>query len=555
MASYRVAVTEEHHRPLSGVTVEAVSLNDWPDVAATAITGDNGTVEFTKLSGPHWFRSRALRVSTTLGDRTFSGEVNTQIVSSGGEGVNVDYVVDSNGMGTHTALFGASGALEAALTAGSRQTIWICSTHTEPALTVAHALGTQTLDKIVTIWGAPEHRSLLPVDATSTTSMFTYHKDTNCTIIFKNIRFDRSSSGSFDIFSEIVGGSGIPNLAMTFKQVEFNNVRAIENTTLIGLAQGDKNLKHCSGSLVNVIRSTAAGGYGGTVVIEDCYMSWTGRLNQLGNYEGSWAQAFRVRGGKHTVTSTEWFVWGNTIDGRFYNLTISFIATTGILFAQGPNLGDKYVGDGAIFQNIDVLTNRSDNRLIYFPQFLGRRNDPLVIDGFHGEYSVAIGTAVPMIEIATQNAPFNTYIGLISRRGSAWTTAYKGPGDAHLPSDVTFTTNDTPKTIATIPIPEKSTLLIEARVVLVEITTTNGPAVAGAAYVIRAAYRNNGGTVALIGSVVAEYTAEDDAAWDATLVISGTNVIVQITGAGTDKLTWHCTTRVQAVGKYSTGST
>ena len=133
MATYRVAVTEEHHRPLSGVVVEAVSLNSWPDVTETQTTGDNGTVQFDDISGPHWFRTRALRVSTTLGDRTFNGAVNIQIVSSGGEKVCVDYVVDCAGMGTHTTL---AAAVADAITAQVNKVIFVCCDLTESDIEV-----------------------------------------------------------------------------------------------------------------------------------------------------------------------------------------------------------------------------------------------------------------------------------------------------------------------------------------------------------------------------------------------------------------------------------
>ncbi|MGD0948619.1 MAG: hypothetical protein ABSA52_14460 [Candidatus Binatia bacterium] len=42
--------------------------------------------------------------------------------------------------------------------------------------------------------------------------------------------------------------------------------------------------------------------------------------------------------------------------------------------------------------------------------------------------------------------------------------------------------------------------------------------------------------------------AEDQAGWDATLVPSGMNVIVRVTGAAGNNITWHVTTVVQYVG-------
>jgi hypothetical protein len=254
--------------------------------------------------------------------------------------------------------------------------------------------------------------------------MFTYHKDTDCTIIFKNIRFDVSAGVSFDIFSDIVGGSGASLLTMTFDYCDFTRVRAIDNTALgAGLAWGNKNLKHCSGSLTNVIRSTHVGGFGGLVVIEDCYLSWDGRLNQLGDYAGAWSQDWVIRGGMHWVTGGPWFTWGNTVWGRFHDLSIVFTASGGELFNQGPS---KYVGQGAIFQNIYVETNRVDNRLIYFDAFAFLRTDEIVIDGFHGRALSTVGTPVPMIEIAdvANTPPVN--LGLISCDGN-WSACYVGP--------------------------------------------------------------------------------------------------------------------------------
>ena len=172
MASYKVIVVNERERPLKGVRVEALKLADLT-VTSTVSTDDAGEASFSNITGPHFFRPLTRRVSTKVGEQTFTGEVKVQLASLG-ENMNVDYVVDSNGMGTHAALFGASGALAAALTAGGRKTIWLCTTHTEPTVTTTHTLGAQVASKIITIWGAPGARSLLPIDAGSATSFFTY---------------------------------------------------------------------------------------------------------------------------------------------------------------------------------------------------------------------------------------------------------------------------------------------------------------------------------------------------------------------------------------------
>jgi hypothetical protein len=352
---------------------------------------------------------------------------NRRLTISGARFMNIDYVVDSNGSGTHTALYGASGALADALTAGGRKTIWLCSTHTEPALTTAHALGSQASSKVITIWGAPSKRSALPVNGASTSAMLTYTKDTDCSLRFVNIRFTSGGGSDYDITAQAAGGAGEPALSLYFDNCDFGGVvRAIHSTTIAaGLSGGPKELHRCTGKLTNVVRSTSSSGFGGTITIEDCQMSWDGRIDQLGDYSGSWDCDVKVRGGHHAVTSTEFFVWGNAIEGHFRDLTIQFTASGGTLFAMGPNAGDKYIGQYAIFQNVFVTTNRVDNRLIYFDTFAALRTDEIVIDGFHGRATSGTGTPVPMIEIATSNAP-PVNLGLISADGN-WSDDYVGP--------------------------------------------------------------------------------------------------------------------------------
>jgi len=434
MASYKIAVVNEADRPLKGVTVEALDLSDLT-ISTTAITNDSGQAIFTSLVGPHWFRPRTRRVTTKVGGRTYIGQVKVQVVAFG-ESMNVDYVVDSNGMGTHTSLFGATGALTAALAAGGRRVIWLCTTHTEPNLATPYALGTQAVTKIITIWGAPGTRSLLPIAAASASSMFTYHQDTDLAFIFKNIRFALSSGTSFDMFSQIAGGTGSPQLSMTFDYCDFSNVRALDNTTLVaGLANNEKNLLHCTGTLVNVLRSTATSGFGGEITIEHCNLSWTGRIAQLGDYSGSWTFGTMVRGGHHTVSNTEFYVWGGNIQGQFIDLLISFSATGGTLFTTGPNLADRRIGDYTLFQNLHITSNRIDNKIIDFPAAQASwggahaNENAIVIDGVYMRGLGSAGVAVNAIEILIDANTPDVYLGLIGCAGD-WLDCYVGPASA-----------------------------------------------------------------------------------------------------------------------------
>jgi hypothetical protein len=110
------------------------------------------------------------------------------------------------------------------------------------------------------------------------------------------------------------------------------------------------------------------------------------------------------------------------------------------------------------------------------------------------------------------------------------------------------TTSATVATVLTITPAASQTTMIEARVIARRTGGTAGTAEDAAGYNMFGTYKNTAGTVALIGTVLAGYTAESQAAWNATLVISGSTVIVQVTGALNNNITWHCTARVYRVG-------
>ena len=79
--AYRVAAASEQHRPLKGVTIEAISVDSTPTISATARTANDGTATFTALTGPHWFRVRARRTSGSVGERGFTGIVEVQVIN------------------------------------------------------------------------------------------------------------------------------------------------------------------------------------------------------------------------------------------------------------------------------------------------------------------------------------------------------------------------------------------------------------------------------------------------------------------------------------------
>lgn len=96
------------------------------------------------------------------------------------------------------------------------------------------------------------------------------------------------------------------------------------------------------------------------------------------------------------------------------------------------------------------------------------------------------------------------------------------------------TTNATPATIITIPIPTGATVQIIADICAHILATS------GASYELMGTYRNSAGTVSLVGANVATLTNRDAALATATVtfVISGTNVIVTATGIAATTIEW-----------------
>lgn len=64
-----------------------------------------------------------------------------------------------------------------------------------------------------------------------------------------------------------------------------------------------------------------------------------------------------------------------------------------------------------------------------------------------------------------------------------------------------------------------------------------------------AAFKNDGGTLAIVGSVATTFTAETTGGWDVTMDASGTNIRVRITGAASTDITWQIAADVLEVGK------
>lgn len=75
-----------------------------------------------------------------------------------------------------------------------------------------------------------------------------------------------------------------------------------------------------------------------------------------------------------------------------------------------------------------------------------------------------------------------------------------------------------------------------------------------ASYAVHGTFKNDGGTLSLIGSVTADHTAESTSAWAATLDASGSDIRARVTGAADTNITWLADLDIWEVGAFVANS-
>jgi hypothetical protein len=109
------------------------------------------------------------------------------------------------------------------------------------------------------------------------------------------------------------------------------------------------------------------------------------------------------------------------------------------------------------------------------------------------------------------------------------------------------TTDATQTTAATFPTRSNKAYKIVARVLATE--TADFDEIGD--YMLEGAFKNDGGTLSLVGSVRDLHTPnESTAGWAATLDASGTDIRVRVTGAADTAVTWLVNAEIMEVGKY-----
>lgn len=109
------------------------------------------------------------------------------------------------------------------------------------------------------------------------------------------------------------------------------------------------------------------------------------------------------------------------------------------------------------------------------------------------------------------------------------------------------TTDATITTLHTVPITASRTYLIEAIVTARRTGGASGTADDGAVYRREGMITTKSGTVT-IDTVATTLTQEDQAGWDCTLDVNGSNIRVRVTGAASNTIDWTCKVTAQAQG-------
>ncbi len=109
------------------------------------------------------------------------------------------------------------------------------------------------------------------------------------------------------------------------------------------------------------------------------------------------------------------------------------------------------------------------------------------------------------------------------------------------------TTDATVTTVYTQTIPVDHTVIVSGYVVARRTGGSAGAANDGAGYRVEFCAKNTTGTAALIGAGTVTALGESQAGWDVTLSASGGTILVRVTGAANNNVSWRFTGRSVSV--------
>ena len=416
MANYRVAITNERNQPLAGVTIEAVSLNSFPTISATANTGNNGTAQFSGLSGPHWFAPRVRRTSGNVGERTYTGQVKIQIVALG-ESICFDYVVDPDGMGTHTTL---AGAVAAAITAGTDKSIWICDSLTESNIDVGGMGSAQN------IYFMSSDRNIVSITANSGEDIFVQDStggNSSGGLHFHSVGFIPDNANSKSIY-QVNTGSEVT--IIEFEQCKISGGYFLRQNGLESLGGINLKIRNCDGSAKGFYQVTGASG----TLAPDQINAYNNELSLTEWWSDGSSTAVpdfvRITGGRYTI-DTALDIPGTTNEYHWSSLVINYTAT-GAAFTSG---GSSSNIEDITLQDIVFRVSNAGGLFCNFGSNSSSVNNGLFIKNIYGFPIAGLSITGSTTFITVDTDWTSVHVGNVLAKG--WTTLYSGPafGDLH----------------------------------------------------------------------------------------------------------------------------
>lgn len=167
---------------------------------------------------------------------------------------------------------------------------------------------------------------------------------------------------------------------------------------------------------------------------------------------------------------------------------------------------------------------------------LGNRSK---VGGFAGAFVFADSQALDLTATTSNQ--------LKTRFGGGW--VYNNGADSTDPNysvlqAAVSTSNATVTTLQSLSFPADCTALVEVFVTAERLSGTGGATGDSAAYKRTLRVKSIAGALT-IKDLQSDYTSEDQAGWNCTIDVSGSNARVRVTGAANNTVKWHTTTKVQ----------
>jgi len=288
-----------------GGTLEPTAgINGW-DETAPFIAADTTTGHFTSQPTTTYVGiGQSLLAGRNIIFERIDNTPFLRISTSSGL-MNVDYVVDSNGNGTHLTLFGATGALTQAVSDQADRVIWICTTHTETVTASVSLAGLANGQQIHVMSGGP-YRPTITADLND--ALFTQpnaNAGTGWRYLFSGINWAAAAGKTPTIFKPNAGVSASP---IEFKDCNFEGAGAwqygLELTGAGSATSGGMVFDNCRGTIVAYAKISSGGAAIGPMIVRDCQMTISKFIDRTNNTDFEAGSSYVFTDNVLTVTGS-----------------------------------------------------------------------------------------------------------------------------------------------------------------------------------------------------------------------------------------------------------